>query len=94
MSAGPKKTIRRRTKDRSEFSERLLSIASQIEREFDGIERTRLLRLVNETIERHIEIRDNTRRAREALAQLEEDQRTLLQLFEFITARPEAETVH
>ena len=80
--------------DRTDFSDRLLDIANQIERDFDGLERERLLALVHETLERHVEIRENTRRAREALEQLHKDQQTLLQLFEFITARPERETVH
>ena len=84
----------REEKPESEFAERLTEIANQIERDFDGDERSQLLELVNETLERHVEIQENTRRAREALAQLQSDQRTLLQLFEFITARPERETLH
>jgi hypothetical protein len=84
----------REEKPESEFANRLTKIATQIERDFDGDERSRLLELVHETLERHVEIQENTRRAREALVQLQSDQRTLLQLFEFITAQPERETLH
>lgn len=80
--------------DDEEFAQRLLGIAARIERDFDGDERERLLGLVRETLERHVEIRENTRRAREMLEQIDEDQRTLLQLFEFIAAQPERSTLH
>lgn len=84
----------RRQADSSGFADRLLAIATQIEREFEGRERTRLLELVHETLERHVEIRENTRAARESLDQLQADQQSLLQLFEFITAGPGTETMH
>jgi hypothetical protein len=93
MSKNLKKRIRERAEN-SDFSIRLLEIATQIERDFDGSERTRLLDLVQETLDRHVDIRENTRRAREALEQLQSDQRALLRLFDFITARPERATVH
>jgi len=93
MSKGLKKMIQERA-EQSEFANRLLEIAARIERDFDGRERERLLNLVHETLERHVEIRENTRRAREALEQLQSDHRTLLRLFDFITARPERATVH
>jgi hypothetical protein len=80
--------------DRSDFAGRLIVIAKQIERDFDGAERERLLSLVQETLDRHVGIRENTRRARETLEQLHKEQQTLLQLFEFITARPESQTLH
>jgi hypothetical protein len=78
----------------SGFADRLLAIASQIERDFDGRERARLLKLVHETLERHVEIRENTRLARESLEQLAVAQRELLQLFDFISASPERQTMH
>lgn len=84
----------RRQADSSGFADRLLAIATQIEREFEGRERTRLLELVHETLERHVEIRENTRAARESLDQLQADQQSLLQLFEFITAGSGTETMH
>ena len=93
MSRELKDQIRSRA-EQSEFADRLLEIATQIERNFDGRERKRLLELVQETLERHVTIRENTRRAREALDQLMVDQQTLLQLFEFISASPESETMH
>ena len=93
MSKGLKKRIRECT-DPSDFADRLHEIAAQIERDFDGRERDRLLELVRETLERHLEIRENTQRAREALEQLQSDHRALLRLFDFITARPESTTVH
>jgi hypothetical protein len=93
MSKRLKKRIRERA-ERSDFSNRLLEIATRIERDFEGRERERLLDLVQETLDRHVEIRENTRKAREALEQLQSDQRALLRLFDFITARPERATVH
>ena len=93
MSNQLKNRIRERS-DRAEFANRLIEIADHIERDFDGRERERLLELVRETLERHVEISENTKRAREALHQLHQDQQSLLQLFEFITARPERETIH
>ena len=76
------------------FADRMTDIATQIERDFEGEEREQLLELVHETLERHVEIEENSRRAREALEQLQADQRALLQLFEFITAVPDRETLH
>ena len=60
----------RRLANPSGFADRLLAIATQIERDFDGRERRRLLELVHETLERHVEIRENTRLARKSLVQL------------------------
>lgn len=93
MSKEIKNRIRQRA-DASDFANRLLEIAGHIERDFDGRERERLLELVRETLDRHVEIRESTRRARAALDKLQTDQQTLLQLFDFITARPESETLH
>ena len=93
MSKALKQRIRERA-EKSDFLIRLLEIATQIERDFDGKERDRLLDLVQKTLDRHIEIRENTRKVREALEQLQSDQRALLRLFDFITARPERATVH
>ncbi len=93
MSKEIKNRIRQRA-DASDFSNRLLEIAGHIERDFDGREREQLLELVRETLNRHVEIRASTRRARAALDKLQSDQQTLLQLFDFITARPESETLH
>jgi hypothetical protein len=93
MGNGLKQRIRERA-DQSDFADRLLEIATRIERDFDGRERERLLDLVHETLERYVEIRENSRRAREALEQLQSDHRTLLRLFDFITARPERSTIH
>ena len=84
----------RRLANPSGFADRLLAIATQIERDFDGRERRRLLELVHETLERHVEIRENTRMAHEALDQLATAHRELLQLFDFISANPQRETMH
>lgn len=80
--------------ERTEFGKRLLEISKQIESDFDGRERERLLALVDETLERHFEIRETAERTREALAKLRSDQHTLLRLFDFITASPDRETIH
>ena len=93
MSEGLKKRIRERA-ERSDFADKLLEIAARIERDFDGQERERLLDMVDESLDRHVEIRENTRSARKALEQLQTNQRALLRLFDFITARPESTTVH
>ena len=78
----------------SEFADRLINIATQIEHDFQGDEQERLLALVSETIDRHLKIRENTQRAHAALKQLEADQNDLLKLFEMITIRPDSETLH
>jgi hypothetical protein len=76
------------------FVARLLELTQQIERSFDGDERSRLLRLAEETFERHLELRDHTSSARDALAQLRTDQRQLMRILEGLRALPEGETVH
>jgi len=76
------------------FVARLLELTQQIERSFNGDERSRLLRLAEETFERHLELRDHTSNARDALAQLRADQRRLLRILEGLRALPEGETVH
>jgi hypothetical protein len=78
----------------SDFANRLIEIATRIERDFRGQEQERLLELVRETLDRHIEIRENTQRARKALQRLQADQQALLQLFDLIAGRPESETLH
>jgi hypothetical protein len=85
--------IRART-DRTEFGDRLLEIAKQVESDFKGRERERLLDMVEEALDRHVEIREASERARGALEKLRSDQHTLLRLFDFITASPDRETVH
>ncbi len=85
--------IRART-DRTEFGDRLLEIAKQIESDFKGRERERLLDMVDETLDRHVEIREATEKTQGALEKLRSDQHTLLRLFDFITASPDRETVH
>ena len=93
MSEELKKRIREHA-EKSDFANGLLEIATRIERDFDGCERDRLLDLVHETLERHVEIQESTRRAREALEKLQSDHKALLWLFDFITARPERATLH
>ena len=78
----------------SEFANRLIEIATQIEREFHGDEQKRLLALVSETLDRHLKIRENSQRANAALKKLEADQQALLKLFEMIAIRPDSETLH
>lgn len=84
----------RASADRTEFGDRLLEIAKQIESGFNGRERERLLDMVEEALDRHVEIREASKRARGALEKLRSDQHTLLRLFDFITANPDRETVH
>ena len=52
------------------------------------------MELVYETLERHVEIREHTRLAGESVARLMGAQQELLQLFDFISANPELETMH
>jgi hypothetical protein len=85
--------IRART-DRTEFGDRLLKIAKQIESDFHGRERERLLGMVEEALDRHVEISEASERTRGALEKLRSDQYKLLRLFDFITADPDRETVH
>jgi hypothetical protein len=79
---------------RTEFGNRLLEIAKQIESEFKGRERERLLNMVEEALDRHLEIREASNRAHGALEKLRSDQHTLLRLFDFITADPNRATIH
>jgi hypothetical protein len=80
--------------DRSEFGKRLLEISKQIESDFEGPEREKLLALVAEALDRHFEIRETAERTNRALEKLRADQHELLQLFDFITANPDRETLH
>jgi hypothetical protein len=80
--------------DRTDFGDRLLEIAKQIESDFTGPEREKLLDTVEEALDRHVEIREATEKAHGALEKLRSDQHALLRLFDFITANPDRETVH
>lgn len=93
MTRNLKERIRTRA-ERSEFGNRLLEIAEQIESGFKGPERERLLDMVDEALDRHVEIREASERTRGALEKLRSDQHTLLRLFDFITANPDRETLH
>jgi hypothetical protein len=79
---------------RTEFGDRLLEIAKQIESDFNGPEREKLLDMVEEALDRHLEIREAAERTHGALEKLRSDQHKLLRLFDFITANPDSETVH
>jgi hypothetical protein len=93
MTKDLKERIRTRV-DRTEFGDRLLEIANQIEDSFNGHEREKLLGMVEEALDRHLEIRKVSETTRLALEKLRSDQHTLLRLFDFITANPDCETVH
>jgi hypothetical protein len=93
MTRNLKERIRARV-DRTEFGDRLLEISNQIEDEFKGSEREKLLEMVNEALDRHLEIREASEKTRLALEKLRSDQHTLLRLFDFITANPNRDTVH
>jgi len=97
MSAKLKRRIReheRRSPGDRAFAGRLLELAEQIERRFDGPERSRLLLLAEETFERHLVLRDQTRRAHASLDRLRADQQRLTQIIALLKARPESETLH
>ena len=70
------------------FADRLLEGVRRIESDFDGGERERLLSLVSETLDRHLEIRQSSARARRALAQLKADQERIVQLLRLLAAAP------
>ncbi len=93
MTRNLEERIRTRA-DRTEFRDRLLEIVKQIESDFKGTERERLLDMVEEALDRHVEIREAAQRTRGALEKLRSDQHTLLRLFDFITANPDRETIH
>lgn len=76
------------------FAERLLEGVATIEREFDGEQRERLLALVDETFERHLQIRQNAARARISLERLRADQERLFELLKLIMARPGSSALH
>ena len=83
-----------RATDDASFVTRLLELTTEIERRFDGDECSRLLRLAEETFERHLELRDHTRSTRASLNQLHADQRRLVRILEGLRACPEGETIH
>jgi len=76
------------------FAERLLDGIDRIEREFDGDERARLLGLVEETLERHVTLREHVALARAALDALRADQTRLLELIGFAFGREGSTTLH
>jgi hypothetical protein len=76
------------------FAERLLEGVTTIEREFEGEQRDRLLALVDETFERHLQIRQNTARAQIALEQLRANQERLFGLLKLILTPPGSGTLH
>jgi len=76
------------------FAERLLEGVATIEREFDGAQRDQLLALVDETFERHLQIRQNTARAQIALEQLRANQERLCGLLKLVLAPPGSGTLH
>jgi hypothetical protein len=84
----------RKLSGESEFADRLIEITNQIEVNFQGDEKKRLLDLVHETLQRHLDIRQNTRRAHAALNQLEADHKTLLEFFDKIANTRGSETLH
>lgn len=76
------------------FAERLLEGVATIEREFDGEQREQLLALVDETFERHLQIRRSTARAHVALEQLRANHEHLVRLLELIVTPPGSEALH
>ena len=84
----------RSEKSDASFVARLLELTHEIERRFDGDERSRLLHLAAETFERHLELRDHTRRARASLERLRADQRRLMSILDGLRTQPEGETLH
>lgn len=84
----------RRDRRNAFFAERLLDLTEQIERDFEGQKRERLLAKAREAFERHVRLRDQTHSVREALAQLREDQKQLFELCELIAPRSEDEFLH
>ena len=76
------------------FAERLLEGVATIEREFEGEQRERLLALVDETFERHLQIRQTTTRARIALEQVRADHERLFGLLTLIVSPPGSEALH
>jgi hypothetical protein len=76
------------------FADRLLEGVATIEREFVGEQRDRLLALVDETFERHLQIRQNTARAQIALEQLRANQERLFELLKLIVTPPGNGTLH
>jgi hypothetical protein len=97
MSEKLKKRLRTHREQESTdgvFAERLLEGVATIEREFDGEQRDRLLALVDETFERHLQIRQNTARAQIALEQLRANQERLCGLLKLVLTPPGSATLH
>lgn len=80
--------------DQAHFADEILRSIALIEREFTGEQREGLLRLAAETLERHIQIQENSAQVRTALARLEAYAQWMRQLCDFITATPGDEKLH
>ena len=97
MSDELKRWIRENTqrgRGDASFAQQLLDLIEQIEREFDGSERERLVALARDTYDRHLQLRGFTARARENLAALRSDQQRLLELLDLLATRPAGERLH
>jgi hypothetical protein len=78
----------------SAFVDRLLTLMDRIEREFSGEHREQLLALAQDTFDRHLRQRCETRRARAGLAAWSEDQRRLLALLDFLSRDARGARIH
>ena len=85
---------RTETPERARFAERLLGMIDAIEGSFEGAERIRLLKLVEETFDHFVELGENAKRAKVMLRELREGQARLLQLVEFIASETTPNVLH
>jgi hypothetical protein len=80
--------------DRARIAERLLQAIATINREFRGADRERMLQSVEETLDRFVEIGEQTQRIQASLARMRKDLTALSQLLEFLSPTPEKRTLH
>lgn len=80
--------------ERARFAERLLAAIATIDRQYQGEERKRMLETVEKTLDRFVELGQQTSRIQNALRQMRSDFAELRQLVEFLTAPAADRTLH
>ena len=80
--------------ERARFAERLLAAIAMVDRACAGEERKRMLRAIEETLDRFVELVEQTARVQSALRQMRSDYLRLRQMVEFLTTSAANPTLH
>ena len=79
---------------KEEFCDQLVQMVSFIEHHFEGSERENLIKLASETLDRHIQLGENTAKLQSALERIRSHQQRLHQLTDFLKADTEPKIIH